>query len=137
VEERGEQALLVVSQSGSSAGLPSRYARKSPPAGSKRLVLNTRVPRIIRGAVDGRLVMLVPEVAGSEPTGLTLLHVAAVPDAPPEALRRALRVGGRDEELAAALDEQGKTLDLARLGAGEVELLLTASIEHLVEQLAA
>ena len=129
-------ALHVVAQTGTSAGLRSRYSDRRPPAGSKGLVLSTRVPRIIRGASDDRLVLLVPEVAGSEPTGLTLLHVATVPTAPADVLLRALRIGGREQELAAALGERGLTLDIGRLEGGSVELLLTASVEHLVERLA-
>ncbi|MBN1091260.1 SIS domain-containing protein [Blastococcus sp. TML/M2B] len=135
-EHAGEPSLHVVAQTGTSAGLRSRYSERRTPAGSKGLVLSTRVPRIIRGASDGRLVLLVPEVAGSEPTGLTLLHVATVPTAPSEVLARALRIGGREQELAAALGERGLTLDVGRLGPGSVELLLTASVEHLVERLA-
>jgi glutamine---fructose-6-phosphate transaminase (isomerizing) len=79
VEDHGRPGLQVTSQTGSSAGLHSRYSTATSPAGSKRLVLDTRLPRIIRGAFDGRLVLLVPEVAGSEPTGLTLLHVSTGP----------------------------------------------------------
>jgi hypothetical protein len=44
-------------------------------------------------------------------------------------------VGGREQELSAALNERGKALDLTRLDADSVELLLTASVEHLVERL--
>ncbi|SDF22639.1 glucosamine--fructose-6-phosphate aminotransferase (isomerizing) [Blastococcus fimeti] len=132
----GEAALHVVSQTGTSEGLRSRYSDRTPPAGSKRLVLSTRVPRIIRGASDDRLVLLVPEVAGSEPTGLTLLHVDTVSTAPADALVRALRIGGREQELSAALGERGLALDVTRLEGGSIELLLTASVEHLVERLA-
>lgn len=132
----GEPALHVVTQTGTSAGLRSRYSTRRPPAGSKGLVLSTRVPRIIRGASDDRLVLLVPEVAGSEPTGLTLLHVDTVPTAPTDVLVRALRIGGREQELAAALGERGLVLDVGRFERGSVELLLTASVEHLVERLA-
>ena len=134
-EEDGRPGLQVVSQTGTSEGLSSRYATRTPPAGSKRLVLTTRVPRIIRGAFDGRLVLLVPEVAGADATGLTLLHVSTVPTALPETLLRALRVGGREQELSAALGERGQSLDLTRLDPESVELLLTASVERLVEQL--
>jgi len=134
-DEHGQPALQVVSQSGTSEGLASRYATPTPPAGSKRLVLKTRVPRIIRGGFDGRLVLLVPEVAGSDATGLTLLHVSTVPTAPAETLLRALRVGGREQELSAALTERGQSLDLTQLDPDSVELLLTASVERLAERL--
>ena len=93
------------------------------------------MPRLIRGGFDGRLVLLVPEVAGSDTTGLTLLHVSTVPSAAPETLLRALRVGGREQDLSAALAERGHSLDLTRLGPDPVEMLLTASVEHLVEKL--
>lgn len=136
--DRGEPVLHVVSQTGTSEGLGSRYSVPTTPAGSKRLVLDTRVPRIIRGAFDDRLVLLVPEVVGTEPMGLTLLHVQVAGAAPtPESLARALRIGGRDRELTAALGERGRSLDLARLDGQSVELLLTASVECLVEQLGA
>jgi glucosamine--fructose-6-phosphate aminotransferase (isomerizing) len=134
-EEQGTPALQVVSQTGTSEGLASRYLDRTPPSGSKRRVLQTRVPRLIRGAFDGRLVLLVPEVAGSDTTGLTLLHVSTVSSAAPETLLRALRVGGREQDLSAALAERGHSLDLTRLGPDPVELLLTASVEHLVEKL--
>ena len=68
-EDGSEPVLHVVSQTGSSEGLRSRYSTAASPAGSKRLVLHTRVPRIIRGAVDGRLVLLVPEVVGTRASG--------------------------------------------------------------------
>jgi glucosamine--fructose-6-phosphate aminotransferase (isomerizing) len=137
LEHQGAPVLHVVSQTGSSEGLRSRYSTGTSPQGSKRLVLTSRVPRIIRGALDGRLVLLVPEVAGSEPTGLTLLHVATVSAPSADALVRALRVGGREQELAAALGERGLPLDVTRFDAASVELLLTASVEHLVERLTA
>lgn len=105
-EEQATPALQVVSQSGTSEGLASRYLDRTPPSGSKRRLLQTRVPRLIRGAFDGRLV-LVPEVAGSDPTGLTLLHVSTVPSAAPETPLRALQVGGREQDLSAALVERG------------------------------
>ena len=135
LEHQGTAVLHAVTQTGSSESLRSRYSTGRPPEGSKRLVLTSRVPRIIRGAFDGRLVLLVPEVAGSEPTGLTLLHVVTVSTAPAEALVRALRVGGKEQELAAALGERGLPLDVTRFEEGSVELLLTASVEHLVERL--
>ena len=63
--------------------------------------------------------------------------MATVPSATPETLLRALRVSGREQELSAALTERGQVLDLTGLDDGSVELLLTASVEHLVERLGA
>ena len=56
--------------------LPSRgRAQHRRCVGTKRRVASEREVLVARGRSDGRTVILVPEVKGGTPTGITLLHV--------------------------------------------------------------
>ena len=69
----------VVERGGISRGIPSRVDRVPELRGTKRRVASDHEVLVAKGRNDGRTVILVPELKGIHPTGITLLHVALVP----------------------------------------------------------
>ena len=69
--------------------------------GTKHRVATEREVTVVRGRVDGRTLILVPEVKGNQTTGLTLLHVRFHDRLPGDAARRVLE-GYRDRYQAIA-----------------------------------
>ena len=68
--------IAVVDQGGIAQQLPtSRTASDPRLLGSKHRAADEREVTVVRGANDGRTVVLVPEVKGTQVTGMTLLHV--------------------------------------------------------------
>ncbi|CAB4773668.1 MAG: SIS domain-containing protein [Actinobacteria bacterium] len=70
-----DATITVVDRGGVSLSLPSRVEQNSSLRGTKRRVAAEREVLVARGRSDGRHVILVPEVKGSQTTGITLLHV--------------------------------------------------------------
>ena len=70
-----DATITVVDRGGVSLSMPSRVERNSSLRGTKRRVAAEREVLVARGRSDGRHVILVPEVKGSQTTGITLLHV--------------------------------------------------------------
>jgi glucosamine--fructose-6-phosphate aminotransferase (isomerizing) len=67
--------IAVVDQGGTARSLPSRTVSDPRLLGSKHRAAQEREVTVVRGASDGRTVILVPEVKGIQVTGMTLLHV--------------------------------------------------------------
>ena len=67
--------ISVVDRGGIGRDLVSRTERNSQLRGTKRRIAVEREVVAARGRSDGRTLVFVPEVKGSETTGITLLHV--------------------------------------------------------------
>jgi glucosamine--fructose-6-phosphate aminotransferase (isomerizing) len=89
---------------------------------------------VVRGRVDGRTLILVPEVKGNQTTGLTLLHVRFHDRLPGDAARRVLE-GYRDRYQAIA-DQVTETEPVMRddvLGTIDLIDLLTEPVVRLAD----
>jgi glucosamine--fructose-6-phosphate aminotransferase (isomerizing) len=71
----GSATIEIVDRGGVSLNVPSRVERDPHLVGTKRRVAMERELLVARGRRDGRTVLMVPEVKGSQCTGITLLHV--------------------------------------------------------------
>ncbi len=96
----GDDATIqVVDRGGISRDLPSRTDRDARLRGTKHRVATEREVTVARGRSDGRTVVIVPEVKGTEVTGLSLLHVN-FHDRLPAPMLRAVLEGYRDRYAA-------------------------------------
>ncbi len=66
--------IEIVDRGGVSLSVPSRVERNPHLQGTKRRVAMERELLVARGRSDGRTVLMVPEVKGSQCTGITLVH---------------------------------------------------------------
>jgi glucosamine--fructose-6-phosphate aminotransferase (isomerizing) len=87
--------VAVVDRAGISLSIPSRVERVPLLRGTKRRVAIEREVLVATGRNDGRTILLVPEVKGSQTVGLTLLHLRCVPRLAPAVARGVLQ-GYRD-----------------------------------------
>ena len=86
-----EATISVVDRGGVSLSLASRVDRNNSLRGTKRRVAAEREVLVARGRSDGRHVILVPEVKGSQTTGITLLHVRFHEHLPVSVIRTVLQ----------------------------------------------
>ena len=70
----GTATIEIVDRGGVSLSVPSRVDRNPQLQGTKRRVAMERELLVARGRSDGRTVLMVPEVKGSQCTGITLVH---------------------------------------------------------------
>ncbi len=89
-DPRQEALLSVVDRGGLGRDIRSRTEDDPRLRGTKRRVAEEREVWVARGRSDGRTVIHVPEVKGSQVTGLTLLHVRFVDRLEPAAMRGVL-----------------------------------------------
>ncbi len=71
----GDATISIIDRGGLSREVPSRVERNNALVGTKRRVAAEREVLVARGRSDGRTVIFVPEVKGTQTTGITLLHV--------------------------------------------------------------
>ena len=71
----GSATISIVDRGGIARELASRVDSNTALVGTKRRVAAEQELLVARGRKDGRTVVLVPEVKGSETVGITLLHV--------------------------------------------------------------
>lgn len=129
--------IKVVSKTGIAAGIPSRADQESPLVGSKRRVVELRVPRLLRGASDGRVVLVVPEQDGAEIGHVAVVHVVLRDSCSPDELAAAMEsVGDRMADIVAAVTEMSPAFDLQWLSTLPAEDVLLAPVEWLAERLA-
>ena len=89
----------------------------------------TREVTAVRGARDGRTLVIVPEVKHNQTVGLALLHVRYADRLAPEAMRAVLQgYQGRYAALKDAVTETEPAFDDERLGAVDVIDLLTEPV---------
>src|SRR5262249_51025108 len=134
----GENGLTikVVAKTGIAAGIPSRADQESPLVGSKRRVVELRVPRLLRGASDGRVVLVVPEQDGGEIGHVAVVHVVLRRHCPPAELTAAMEsVGDRMAEIVGGATGTSPSFEPRRLSALPAEGVLLAPVEWLAERL--
>ncbi len=127
--------IAVVDQGGVGRQLRSRTTSDPRLRGSKHRAVDERETTVVRGASDGRTVVLVPEVKGAHVTGMTLLHVRFVDFLDP-ADAAAVLAGyrGRLSALSDAVTETEPHFDQARLGEVPIVDLLTDPVYVLAER---
>lgn len=123
--------LQVLDKQGVAARLPSRADAGAPLSGTKKLVVDTRAVRLVRGRVDGRLVLMVPELSGRRVSGLSLLHVR-LSERPtvPQLVAALEATGNRLAELRAAVTEHDRPFVLERLTTLPTEVVLLAPLDE-------
>jgi len=132
------RTIEVVRKTGLAADLRSRADRPAPLVGSKRRVAELRLPRLLRGRLDGRVVLVVPEQEAGEVSHLALVHVALRDHCPAEELVTAMNsVGDRMADIVAAVTETAPSFVPDRLRTLSTEDVLLAPVEWVAEQLAA
>jgi glucosamine--fructose-6-phosphate aminotransferase (isomerizing) len=132
---RDDATVHVVDRGGISVNLRSRTDDDPRLVGSKHRVATTRDVWVVRGARDGRTVVLVPEVKDNVAIGLTLLHARFAPQLPVDVVRTMLQgYQGRYGALRDAVTETTLTFDDTRLGAIDLVDLLTTPVNLLAER---
>ncbi len=127
--------VSVVDQGGIALGIRSRTERDPRLLGSKHRAADEREVTVVRGASDGRTVVLVPEVKGQQVTGMTLLHVRWHDFLPAEKVRAVLTgYRTRYSALADAVTETEPMFDDSRLGSEPVVELLTEPVYQLAKR---
>ncbi len=130
-----EPTATVLDQGGVALGLRSRTQRDPRLLGSKHRAAEEREVTVVRGASDGRTVILVPESKGLQVTGMTLLHVRFHERLPAETMAAVL--GGyrtRFNALFDAVTETEPVFDRSRLGHEPVADLLTEPVYQLARR---
>ena len=87
----GDATISIVDRGGLSRDVPSRVERNNALVGTKRRVAAEREVLVARGRSDGRTVIFVPEVKGTDTTGITLLHVRFHEHLPAPVMRSVLQ----------------------------------------------
>ena len=87
----GAATIEIVDRGGVSLGVTSRVERNPHLQGTKRRVAMERELLVARGRGDGRTVLMVPEVKGSQCTGITLVHVVFQDHLPARVARAVLQ----------------------------------------------
>jgi glucosamine--fructose-6-phosphate aminotransferase (isomerizing) len=128
---RGEAMVRITDRGGIARDLPSRTDRDPRLRGTKHRVAVEREVLVTRGH-DGRTLVIVPEVKGSEVTGIALLHVRFHERLPADRMRSVLQ-GYRDRysALRDIVTETEPTFRDDLLGEISVESLLIDSIQAL------
>ena len=87
----GVATISIIDRGGLARDLASRVDRNNALVGTKRRVSSEQEVLVARGRSDGRTVILVPEIKGSQTTGLTLLHVVFHKNLPATTVRHVLQ----------------------------------------------
>lgn len=125
----GWPTAAVVDQGGDLLGVASRTATDPRLQGTKHRAAEEREVTVVRGARDGRTVVLVPEVKASSVIGMTLLHVRFA-DRLPAPTAKAVLAGyrGRHAALRDAVTESEPGFDDALLAEVPIVELLTEPV---------
>jgi glucosamine--fructose-6-phosphate aminotransferase (isomerizing) len=126
----GGPTATVVDQGGIASSLPpSRTAGNPRLRGTKHRAAEEREVTVARGASDDRTVVLIPEVKGTQVTGMTLLHVRFAEVLPADAAKRVLcGYRTRYSALTDAVTETEPVFDDERLGQEPIVDLLTEPV---------
>ncbi len=130
-----EATAVVTEQGGVARGMRSRTERDPRLLGSKHRAAEEREVTVVRGASDGRTVILVPEAKSQQITGMTLLHVR-FHDRLPAARAAAVLAGYRTRynALSDAVTETEPTFAVERLGEESLTDLLTLPVYELARR---
>ncbi len=123
----GEATIVVVDRGGIARDLPLRTERNPLLRGTKHRVATEREVTVAVGRSDGRTLVLVPEVKGTQCTGITLLHARFADGLDAGRMRSVLETyRGRYAALKDAVTETEPTFRDDLLGAiSPIELLTT------------
>ncbi len=128
-------SIHVVDRGGLGAELRSRTDADPRLRGTKQIVAVEREVTVARGRSDGRMVVLVPEVKGTQTIGLTLLHVRFHDLLPAEVARGVLQgYRNRYTALKGAVTETEPGFDDAVLSRIDVAELLTEPVYVLADR---
>nr|MDT0662827.1 SIS domain-containing protein [Micromonospora sp. DSM 115978] len=123
--------VRVTRKTGIARELASRADGGAELSGSKRLAVQSRMVRLVRGGRDGRLVLMIPERTGARVHALTLAHVVLRDQVDPAHLVELLDLtGSRLEEIRAAVTETDTRFESAGLAALPVETVLLAPVDQ-------
>ena len=89
--QAGTATISIVERGGIALQLSSRVDGNTQLVGTKRRVAAEQELLVARGRKDGRTVILIPEVKGSQTVGITLLHVAFRDSVSPALARQVLQ----------------------------------------------
>jgi glucosamine--fructose-6-phosphate aminotransferase (isomerizing) len=130
----GDALVRITDRGGIARDIPSRTERDPRLRGTKHRVAVERELLVARGH-DGRTLVFVPEVKGTEVTGIALLHVRFRERLPADTMRRVLQ-GYRDRysALRDLVTETEPTFRDDVLGEIPVTDLLISSIQTLAER---
>jgi glucosamine--fructose-6-phosphate aminotransferase (isomerizing) len=127
--------IAVIDQGGMARSLPSRTVSDPRLLGSKHRAAEEREVTVVRGASDGRTVILVPEVKGTQVAGMTLLHARFHDRLAWDAAKRVLRgYRTRYSALTDAVTETEPVFDDQRLGEEPIVELLTQPVYELARR---
>jgi glucosamine--fructose-6-phosphate aminotransferase (isomerizing) len=130
-----QPTAAVIDQGGVARGLRSRTDRDPRLLGSKHRAAEEREVTVVRGASDGRTVILVPESKGRQVVGMTLLHVRFHDTLPAERAKAVLcGYRTRYNALTDAVTETEPAFDEGRLGAEPIVDLLTEPVYELARR---
>lgn len=133
--EAGDATIVVVDRGGIARDLPLRTERNPLLRGTKHRVATEREVTVAVGRSDGRTLVLIPEVKGNQPTGITLLHARFADHLPPGRMRSVLEAyRGRYAALKDAVTETEPTFRDDLLGALTPIDLLTTPVNVLADQ---
>jgi glucosamine--fructose-6-phosphate aminotransferase (isomerizing) len=130
-----DATLRVTDRGGIARDIPSRTERDPRLRGTKHRVAVEREVLVTRGRGDGRTLVIVPEVKGTDVTGLALLHVRFHERLEADVMRHVLE--GYRDRYAALRDLVTETEPTFRddvLGELAVADLLIESIQHLADR---
>ena len=126
--------IEIVDRGGIAMGIPSRVEREPILRGTKRLVADERDVFVGRGRNDGRSVVFVPEVKGTQTVGISLLHVKFHDTVPADVMRGVLQgYRNRYAALKGAVTEVEPSFDDSVLGRIDVIEILTEPVYVLAE----
>jgi glucosamine--fructose-6-phosphate aminotransferase (isomerizing) len=128
--------IHVLDRGGSASGLRSRTDNDPTLRGTKRRAADSREVIVAVGRSDGRTVVIVPEIKGSQVTGIDLLHVRLTDRLPPETARQVLSGYGpnRYAAIVDAVTETSPTFDDTLLSTVPVSDLLTQPVYSLADR---
>jgi glucosamine--fructose-6-phosphate aminotransferase (isomerizing) len=128
--------IAVVDQGGVVLSMPASRTGSDPRLlGSKHRAADEREVTVVRGASDGRTVVLVPEAKGTQVTGMTLLHVRFRDRVSSDAAKAVLSgYRNRYSALRDAVTETEPTFDDHRLGEQPIVDLLTEPVYELAKR---
>ncbi len=127
--------IAVIDRGGIALDLPLRTASNPVLRGTKHRVATEREVTVAVGRSDGRTLVLVPEVKGTQCTGLTLLHVQLHDRLPGQAARTILeRYRGRYSALKDAVTETEPSFRDDLLGEQSLTELLTVPVNVLADR---
>ena len=133
--EEGEATIVVVDRGGIARDLPLRTEKNPLLRGTKHRVATEREVTVAVGRSDGRTLVLVPEVKGTQCTGITLLHCRFADELPAGRMRSVLEAyRGRYAALKDAVTETEPTFRDDLLGMLPPIELLTTPVNVLADR---